>query len=306
MSAAQETTSTRDRVLAAALSAFARRGVEATSLDAVAAEIGIRKQTILYYFPSKDALVKGVIEHAAQEVGTVLGASALRHRQEADRVEAVVDAVYRMGADRPEMIVLLREVSRLGPVQATDLQDAIEPLIARAVAALAVDGVEPERARDVLLSAVAKVVGQATEVQVLRDLGVEPTVSDLRRRRRGVDHDVAGGDGVAAGVVEAEAVGADVAGDHVDPSGHHLLERRPATEVLAHAVEAVVPEDLPVGALLDGALASGPDEQHELAVGDRAQQPLDERGAQEAGGAGDGDALAGEVVANHVGLSTIW
>ena len=43
---------------------------------AVAAEIGIRKQTILYYFPSKDALVKGVIEHAAQEVGAVLGASA--------------------------------------------------------------------------------------------------------------------------------------------------------------------------------------------------------------------------------------
>ncbi len=75
MSAAQETTSTRDRILAAALSAFARRGVEATSLDAVAAEIGIRKQTILYYFPSKDALVKGVIEHAAQEVGTALGAS---------------------------------------------------------------------------------------------------------------------------------------------------------------------------------------------------------------------------------------
>ena len=61
----EETTSTRDRILAAALSGFARRGVEATSLDAVAAEIGIRKQTILYYFPSKDALVKGVIEHAA-------------------------------------------------------------------------------------------------------------------------------------------------------------------------------------------------------------------------------------------------
>src|SRR6188472_4264957 len=171
MSAAEEATSTRDRILAAALSAFARRGVEATSLDAVGGEIGIRKQTILYYFPSKDALLKGVIEHAAQEVGTVLGASALRHRQGADRVEAVVDAVYRMGADRPETIELLREVSRLGPVQATDLQDAIEPLIARAAAALATDGVELARAREVLLAAVAKVVGQATEVQVLRDLG---------------------------------------------------------------------------------------------------------------------------------------
>ena len=127
--------------------------MEATSLDAVAAEIGIRKQTILYYFPSKDALVKGVIEHAAQEVGTALGASAARHRHGADRVEAVVDEVYRMGAERPETIVLLREVSRLGPVQATDLRDAIEPLIARAVAALAADGVEPGTGPRVLLSA---------------------------------------------------------------------------------------------------------------------------------------------------------
>ena len=112
--------------------------------------------------------------------------------------------------------------------------------------------------------------------------------------------------GVAAGVVEAEAVGADVAGDHLDPAGHHLLERASAAEVVAQTVEAVVPEDLPVGPLLHGALASGPDEQHELAVGHRAQQPLDERGAEEAGGAGDGDALAGEVVADHAGLSTIW
>src|SRR5690606_28671691 len=56
--------STRERILAAALVAFAERGVEATSLDAVAAEIGIRKQTILYWFPSKDQLLQGVIDHA--------------------------------------------------------------------------------------------------------------------------------------------------------------------------------------------------------------------------------------------------
>ena len=35
---------------------------------------------------------------------------------------------------------------------------------------------------------------------------------------------------LAAGVVEAEPVGADVAGDHLDPAGDHLVERRPATE----------------------------------------------------------------------------
>jgi AcrR family transcriptional regulator len=184
MSAAPDTVSTRDRILAAALSAFAQRGVEATSLDAVAAEIGIRKQTILYYFPSKDALVRGVLEHAADQVGALLGASAVGHGPGVDRLVAVIDAVYRLGAAEPDTIVLLREVSRLGPDHASDLQAAIEPLVSRAVAALAADGVDPERGRSVLVSAVAKVVGQATEVQVLRDLGVEPTVADLRRRRR--------------------------------------------------------------------------------------------------------------------------
>ena len=49
-----------------------------------------------------------------------------------------------------------------------------------------------------------------------------------------------------------------------------------------------------------------PDQQHELAVGDGPQQPLDERGAEEAGRAGDGDALAGQAFPDHARLSTIW
>ena len=40
--------STRERVLDAALASFAQRGYEATSLDALAAGLGVRKQTILY------------------------------------------------------------------------------------------------------------------------------------------------------------------------------------------------------------------------------------------------------------------
>jgi hypothetical protein len=52
---------TRERVLAAALASFGGRGYEATSLDQLAVELGIRKQTILYYYPSKAELLDAVI-----------------------------------------------------------------------------------------------------------------------------------------------------------------------------------------------------------------------------------------------------
>ncbi|MCB0964487.1 MAG: helix-turn-helix transcriptional regulator, partial [Acidimicrobiales bacterium] len=60
-----------------ALTLFAERGVEATSLDAVAAEVGVRKQTLLYWFGSKEQLLFGVVDHAVAELGDELSAAAL-------------------------------------------------------------------------------------------------------------------------------------------------------------------------------------------------------------------------------------
>ncbi len=71
---------TRDRIVAAALAGFARRGVEATSLDDVALAVGVRKQTVLYWFRSKDALVSGVVEAAVDELGRTLDAAVERFR----------------------------------------------------------------------------------------------------------------------------------------------------------------------------------------------------------------------------------
>ena len=64
-----------ERILDAALASFGTRGYEATSLDALAAELGIRKQTILYWFPSKEALLDAVIDRSAIELSSALEAS---------------------------------------------------------------------------------------------------------------------------------------------------------------------------------------------------------------------------------------
>ena len=60
--------STSSRIVDAALAAFGTRGYEATSLDSLAATLGVRKQTILYHFPSKEALLDAVIDEAGAEL----------------------------------------------------------------------------------------------------------------------------------------------------------------------------------------------------------------------------------------------
>jgi AcrR family transcriptional regulator len=184
--AAAEAPSTRDRILAAALAAFAERGVEATSLDSVAAEVGVRKQTLLYWFPSKEQLLFGVVDHAVAELGLVLtGAAVAGGPARAGQITAVVDATFRLGSRRPELLAVVREVSRLGPPASTHLAQAADPLVATAAAVLAPAGsIDQARVRRVLLAAGAQVVGVATEAEVREDLGLPADLAWLRERRR--------------------------------------------------------------------------------------------------------------------------
>ena len=56
---------TRDRILDEALASFGTRGYGATSLDDLAAALGLRKHTILYHLGSKEALLDAVIDRSA-------------------------------------------------------------------------------------------------------------------------------------------------------------------------------------------------------------------------------------------------
>lgn len=178
---------TGERILEGALLSFGTRGYEATSLDALAATLGIRKQTILYWYPSKDALLEAVTDHMAAELSAALERTLARAGQGWDRVEALVRSVFRLAARRPELLGLLRELSRLGPPASTRLSDALDPLLTRATAFLEAEmGAGRMRRNDprlVLLAAYSAVVGVATEVEVYRALGEEPTARSLIRRR---------------------------------------------------------------------------------------------------------------------------
>jgi AcrR family transcriptional regulator len=96
--------STRERTLDAALASFSTRGYEATSLDALAAGLGVRKQTILYYFPSKEALLDAVIDRGAAELSDALDGAVAGAGPGFAQVEAVVRSVFRLAGRRPELL----------------------------------------------------------------------------------------------------------------------------------------------------------------------------------------------------------
>ena len=175
-------------MLDAALASFGGRGYDGTSLDALAGELGVRKQTILYYFPSKEALLEAVIDRSAVELSDALEAALERAGGGFARIEAVVRSVFRLAARRPELLGLLREVSRLGPPASERLTNQLDPLVKRAQGFLEAEMVEGNLRRHdpslLLLSAYSTVIGVATEVEVLRALGHEPTPRSLVRRRR--------------------------------------------------------------------------------------------------------------------------
>jgi AcrR family transcriptional regulator len=183
--------STRERVVEAALAGFGRRGYDVTSLDAIAGELGVRKQTILYYFPSKEALLEAVVDEAAGSVVAALESSVGRVEPASaawDRVDAIVRGVFRLAGRQPEILGLVREVGRLGPPGATRFALRMEPLIDRATgfleAAMGRGELRGQDARLLLFMAYASVVGVATEIEVLRALGVEPTARTTVRQRR--------------------------------------------------------------------------------------------------------------------------
>jgi AcrR family transcriptional regulator len=68
----------RERILRAATELFAARGFRGASLEAVAQQVGITRQGVLHYFPSKVHLLLGVLD--------------LRDQDDAARIEAQADA----------------------------------------------------------------------------------------------------------------------------------------------------------------------------------------------------------------------
>jgi AcrR family transcriptional regulator len=179
---------TRLRILEASLDLFGSRGVDGVSLDEIAGVVGVRKQSILYWFGSKSELVDAVLDHAANELIAVIDAAIRAGGSDPlDRIEAVVGAVFRPVVRRPALLGLIREVGRLDEDHVSHLQSRILPLIAdfRAYLEAEMSRGSLRRADPGLLTAMiyATVMGVGTEPAVLDAVGWPATPAGLRSLR---------------------------------------------------------------------------------------------------------------------------
>jgi AcrR family transcriptional regulator len=94
--------SQRERVLRAAMDIFAAQGFRGASLDSVADAVGMTRQGLLHYFPSKVHLLLGVLDLRAEDNADLVQRMTDRSQGFADTLLALA----RHNQERPELIRL--------------------------------------------------------------------------------------------------------------------------------------------------------------------------------------------------------
>jgi AcrR family transcriptional regulator len=143
---------TRAAILEAANRVIRASGAAALTLDAVAREAGVSKGGLLYHFPSKDALIEGMVGHLLGCFGDEIDQAAAREPRDAGAwLRAYARATAAPGqqlndttasllaavANNPELLEPARE--RFAAWQRRAEQDGIDPARATIVR-LAADG----------------------------------------------------------------------------------------------------------------------------------------------------------------------
>lgn len=124
----------RDRleadIVAIAVRVFAESGYEGASIASVAAQAGLSKQNLMYYFPTKQALYQRVLDDVLDEWLARMDLLADPHGQPADMLRAYIQAKLRFSRDHPwASRVYALEVISGAPMVGEQIRRRVVPLV---------------------------------------------------------------------------------------------------------------------------------------------------------------------------------
>lgn len=183
----------RSQILDAATRLFAAQGFGATSLAAIADAVGIRKASLLYHFPSKDALHQSVLDkllsHWNETLPRLLEAAAGD-----DRFDAVLGETVRFFVADPDRArLLLREALDRPAAMRERVRDAVRPWMDVISSYIAKGQARGELRADVdpqayLLQVIHLVIGSIATADALAVLVEQPgEAASLERLTREVE-----------------------------------------------------------------------------------------------------------------------
>jgi AcrR family transcriptional regulator len=124
-----ESPSTREEIIAEALHCFADSGYDGTSLNDIAAAVGIRRPSLLHHFGTKDALYSEVFERVLSDFLGPLEEAAAGEGTGWIRVERIIVTAVPLFAANPDHVRLLRREAIDGGTRlGIDLAAAVRPL----------------------------------------------------------------------------------------------------------------------------------------------------------------------------------
>jgi len=181
----------RSAIVDEAIRQFGREGYNGASLDGIANAVGVRKQTLLYYFPNKDALLEACLAAAGKRLALEMTRALEGAETYWEKAEAVIHGVFGLAGQWPEFPMFVREAGRLGPAAFDRFAGVLDPLRLRAIDFLQTGMDQGEiRKQDpalLLFTLYTAIVGSLTEASVLNAVvGPDKSRASLRRREREV------------------------------------------------------------------------------------------------------------------------